>query len=131
MNLQTILNIVSEVTEIPVDNLKAKCRQREIVLARNIYFKFARHFTNKGLTPIGIEVNRDHATVLHGIKTLHQDLETNFLECNKLVSTCYKQLVNKSKENGILRDISSIVIQETNLFNLIYNKLYNHYSTKY
>ena len=131
MTLKTILNIVSEVTEIHIDNLKSRSRKFEIVLARNIYFKFARKFTNKGLTPIGMEVNRDHSTVLHGLKTLAKDLETDYLECNELVSICYKQLVNKSKENNILRDISSIVIQETNLFNLIYNKLYNHYSTKF
>ena len=128
MNLETILNIVSEVTEIPVDNLKSKSRLREEVMARNIYFDFARQFTNCSFRVIGIEVNRNHCTVIHGIKAIHNDLETDFLGCNELVSICYKQLVNKSENNGIIRDISSIVIQETNLFNLIYQKLYNHYS---
>ena len=129
MRLDTILNIVSIETGIHVDNLKTKSRKVEIVMARNIYFKFARHFTNYSNRVIGLEVNRDHATVLHGIKSLIKDLETDYLECNKLVSTIYKQLVNKSKDSDILRDVSSLVIKETNLFNLIYQKLYNHYLT--
>ena len=128
MRLDTILNIVSIETGIHVDNLKSKSRRFEIVLARNIYFKFARHFTNQSTSSIGMEVNRDHSTVLYGMTTLAKDLETDYLECNELVNNCYKQLVNKSKDNNILRDVSSLVIQETNLFNLIYNKLYNHYS---
>lgn len=45
-----------------------KARQRPLVYMRAVYFKLCRDFTPYTTTEIGASVNRDHATVLHGLK---------------------------------------------------------------
>ena len=55
--------------ELDLYNLKTKKRTRELTQARFIYFRLARKFCNyASLAAIGREVNRDHATVLNGLK---------------------------------------------------------------
>ena len=66
----SILAEVSEVMKVPVDLLKSKTRERPISEARQFYFKRARLFTKASAKRIGELVNRDHATVLHGVKVV-------------------------------------------------------------
>ena len=83
--LENILNDVAIKTHIPLDKLRSRSRQREIVDARFIYFRRAREVTRESLRNIGRLVdNRDHATVLHGIK---QALSTR--EVATLYERCY------------------------------------------
>ena len=50
-------------------NLKTKMSTRELTQARSKNFRKARKFCNyASLAAIGREVNRDHATVLNGLK---------------------------------------------------------------
>lgn len=71
INLEGILSEVSGKANIPVETLKMKTRKREIVEARQIYFKRAKRETSFSLASIGALVGKDHATVLHGIKTVN------------------------------------------------------------
>lgn len=73
--INSILKEVAEVTEIPIEVLKMKTRKREIVEARQFYFKRAKMFTKRSLASIGALVGKDHATVLHGIKTVNNIIE--------------------------------------------------------
>jgi hypothetical protein len=71
---KTIEHILSDVSErscISIETLKGKCRQREIVIARQYYFRRSREMTKSSLSAIGALVGKDHATVLHGIKTIN------------------------------------------------------------
>jgi chromosomal replication initiation ATPase DnaA len=62
-----ILSMVEEELEIP--DLSIRKRTRELTQARAIYFKLARRFCNyASLSKIGKPVNRDHATVINGLK---------------------------------------------------------------
>lgn len=70
VNLNGILFDISQKSRIPIETLKAKTRKREVVEARQIYFKRAKELTTSSLASIGELVGRDHATVLHGIKTV-------------------------------------------------------------
>src|SRR6056300_1136929 len=59
-------------------SLNRNNRRREYVYARAIYFKLCREFSHATLTSIGKSVNRDHASVLHGlfvfdVIALHKD----------------------------------------------------------
>jgi len=65
--LEDIKKIVEEVT---LQDIGRNSREAEVVLARNIYFYLARDRTKFSLARIGKYVNRNHASVLHGIKTL-------------------------------------------------------------
>lgn len=59
-------------------SLNRNTRKREYVYARAIYFKLCREFSHATLSSIGKSVNRDHASVLHGlfvfdVIALHKD----------------------------------------------------------
>jgi hypothetical protein len=56
---------------ISVEQIKGKSRKREIVELRHFYFARAREVTNESFEKIGKAVNRDHASVMHGIKSVN------------------------------------------------------------
>ncbi len=49
-------------------DLSSKSRRRDNVYARSLYFKICKKVTRHSLASIGRSVNRDHATVLHGVR---------------------------------------------------------------
>jgi hypothetical protein len=49
-------------------DLKKPTRKRQYVLVRSLYYKLAREYTVHSLAKIGEMFNKDHATVLHGLK---------------------------------------------------------------
>jgi hypothetical protein len=65
LNIVDILDVVEIVTQL---DLKTKTRDRRLAYSRNVYFKLARVLTSYSLNDIGKLVNRDHCTVIHGIK---------------------------------------------------------------
>jgi chromosomal replication initiator protein len=69
--LERILSDVSNKSGISEETLKSKTRIREVAEARQIYFKRASQITKLSLAAIGKFVNRDHATVIHGIKAVN------------------------------------------------------------
>ena len=83
-SLTTILYRVSEQTKIPIESLKSRGRHHETADARFVYFRRARECTKNSLTRIGWLVNRDHATVLHGIKEAN-----NTRQVVKLYEECF------------------------------------------
>lgn len=57
--------------------LHKKCRKREVVLTRYVIIYFFKIMTTLTLVKIGNYFNFDHTTVLHGIKTLRDLIETD------------------------------------------------------
>lgn len=70
MSLEDILREVALKTETQVQQLKDRSRERNVVDARFLFFKRAWVLTGFTLARIGEVVNRDHATVLHGIREI-------------------------------------------------------------
>ena len=70
--LGSILLEVSNVMQVPIELLKSRARDNDVVIARQFYFKRAKLFTKASLSKIGAIVNRDHATVIHGIKVVNE-----------------------------------------------------------
>ena len=68
MNKDTIKQIVESYFEISISR---NTRKRQYVEARAIYFKLCRIFTQLSLEQIGKSVNRDHASVLHGVRSIN------------------------------------------------------------
>jgi len=101
--LASILLEVSEIMNIPVEVLKTRTKTREVALARQFYFKRARLFTNDSLIKIGALVNRDHATVLHGVRLVN--------ECPS-VRKVYEKIFEGNKrerklKNGVPEELSN------------------------
>jgi len=55
-------------------DLKDTKRTRERVYIRSVYFKLCKKNTLASLQKIGLSVNKDHSTVLHGIRLYDETL---------------------------------------------------------
>ena len=87
MNKETIKEIVESYFEI---NISRTTRKRQYVEARAIYFKLCRDFTQLSLEQIGKSVNRDHASVLHGVKSIN-----TWVQVDKRMNNSMRILKNK------------------------------------
>jgi len=112
MNKQMIKEIVDNYFEL---NLKRNTRKRQYVEARAIFYKLCREFTKLSLEEIGEQVNRYHASVLHGIRSLN-----NWIEYDNRIKNNLRILRNKvrnfedEKDNVIELD-ESIVLKYVQL----------------
>ena len=77
ITLRIIKEVAAQVRKVNLYLLSMRTRKREIVEARQLYFYFAKKTELYTLESIGNEVNRDHATVMHGISTINDLLETD------------------------------------------------------
>ena len=60
-----------------VEDISAKTRTYEVSTARWLYIKIARENTKHSLKSIGVIINRDHSTVLHGVNNVDFELSFN------------------------------------------------------
>jgi cystathionine beta-lyase/cystathionine gamma-synthase len=79
-NADFLLNIIKMETRL---DLKNKTRRREYVDARAIAFYILKSEMNMSLEAIGRVFNKNHATVLHGIRLFYNLIETDKAFKNK------------------------------------------------
>ena len=96
MNKETIKEIVESDFEISISRTT---RKRQYVEARAIYFKLCREFTQLSLEQIGKSVNRDHASVLHGCRSIN-----TWVEVDKRINNNMRILKNKIVNYQIEKD---------------------------
>ena len=96
MNKDTIKQIVESYFEISISR---NTRKRQYVEARAIYFKLCRIFTQLSLEQIGKSVNRDHASVLHGVKSIN-----TWVQVDKRMNNNMRILKNKIVNYQIEKD---------------------------
>jgi hypothetical protein len=75
--LITIKEAVEKVTGLQIDK---DTRKREYVVARCLYYHFAREITGKPLSQISALMNKNHASVIHSLKKfdVHYRFDTFF-----------------------------------------------------
>ena len=90
------LKIIRDLVESHLGvNISCRSRKREVVYGRAIYYQLARDFTPHPLALIGGEINKDHASVLHGLKTFK-----NFRRWNeKQLISIYHTISRKLNQN--------------------------------
>ena len=69
-----IICLVSDVYNIPLEQLMGHRRFREWAVPRQLIYWLIRKTTNKSLPEIGRILGRDHATILHGIRQVEKRL---------------------------------------------------------
>lgn len=74
-SLKDILNQVSRVMNISVEEMQGKDRHQEIVRARHFYFKRCKELRAGSLAEMGKLINKDHATALYSIKKVSEVYE--------------------------------------------------------
>lgn len=78
VGIEFIQKSVSEYYGIQTEDLKAKTRKKEIVIARQVAMYFSKEFTNHSLKSIGYHFGgRDHSTVIHAVQTVNDMIETD------------------------------------------------------
>ena len=99
VRIDYIQKTVSEYFHIDQDDLKAKTRKKEIVIARQVAMYFSKDYTNHSLKSIGYHFGgRDHSTVIHALQSVDNMMETNVQ---------FKQSVNELK-NRLKCNMSSV-----------------------
>jgi len=78
ISIDYIQKVVCDYFSLPVEAINSKTRKREIVQARQLAMFFSKKHTKNSLATIGIHCgNKDHATVLHAVKTINNLMETD------------------------------------------------------
>ncbi len=72
--LKEIYNVVCDLYRV---DIRKKCRKRNYVEARTIYFALCREFTKYPFKIIGSFIDRDHATCVHGLKVYNDLMQTD------------------------------------------------------
>lgn len=85
--LDAIMKKITEHTGVSAELMKSKTRLREVVFARHLFFYIASKDTSQSLKTIGIFMgDRDHTTVIHAARTIHNFLDINLPEYQEAIS---------------------------------------------
>lgn len=82
-SIELVVKSVSDIMNVSLKNLQSKNRSREYVQARNMCYFFLLYRLNMTCTAIAKYFNRDHTTVLHGIKMHKIDVKDNHIYAEK------------------------------------------------
>ena len=75
---QLIIEVVSEHFHISVDQMISKNRSSEIAKPRQIAMYLCKNMTSSSLDCVGALLGgRDHSTIIHGVKKISEEYETN------------------------------------------------------
>ncbi len=78
VGIDYIQKTVSDFFRVSQDDLKAKTRKKEIVIARQVAMFFSKDYTNHSLKSIGYHFGgRDHSTVIHAVQSVNDMLDTD------------------------------------------------------
>ena len=78
LTIETIQSVVCDYLGIPEDLVRARTRKREVVQARQVAMYFSKEITKHSLKTIGLHFGgRDHSTVIHGIRSVEDQIETD------------------------------------------------------
>lgn len=78
VSIEYIVNVVVDRLNISLEDFHSKLKKREIVMARQLAMYFSKKYTKSPLATIGRQCgNKDHATVIHAIKTIENLLQTD------------------------------------------------------
>ena len=87
-----IIKLVASHYKINVSDIYGRERTLLIAKARQMYYYIARITTNNSYEKIGKEINKNHATALHGFKTMqsmvliYSDIKNDVNEIKKLLA---------------------------------------------
>ncbi|NQZ77606.1 MAG: chromosomal replication initiator protein DnaA [Ekhidna sp.] len=78
VGIDYIQKTVSEYFHVGQEDLKAKTRKKEIVIARQVAMYFSKDYTNHSLKSIGYHFGgRDHSTVIHALQSVNDMMDTD------------------------------------------------------
>ena len=103
-----IINLVCKGERVTFEQINVDCRDKDLVYTRQLIMYFANQKEVGSLAQIGRKFNRDHATVIHAVKTIQ-----NYLDTDKLKRKRIEEYAEK------LDCIKDIYIKRTELIKII------------
>lgn len=93
-------------------SIQETTRRRDVVYPRAIYYKLAQDYSGESLTAIGRTVNKDHATVIHGLKLFEnvinplweKNYHNKYLKLKETIDNKMKLQVKSIDPNRFYRD---------------------------
>lgn len=83
-NIDHIINVVCEMFNVDVEDVKSRSRKRNFTEPRQIAIYFIRQKTNLSLKKIGAIFSRDHSTVINSIEVVTDSIDVNKRFCKKI-----------------------------------------------
>ena len=78
ITVESILDLVCDYFDVPVDMVRGQTRKRHVVVARQISMYLAKEHTDCSLKKIGSHFgNRDHSTVIYSCRTVRDLMDTD------------------------------------------------------
>lgn len=75
IELERVLEVVSQVTGIDPVDILSHCRKQEFVIARQLVYYFGRYATGAKFARIGLFLGgRDHSTAMNGLKQIEDGI---------------------------------------------------------
>jgi chromosomal replication initiator protein len=91
LTIERIMEYTSQIFGLPVDQLRAKSRKKDIVQARQAAMYLSKQLTNHSLVTIGLHFGgRDHTTVIHALECVDERLKND---------TAYRQKIESMKRH--------------------------------
>lgn len=92
-----VIETVCEAIGFDIERIRLKTRKREVVEVRQMAMLFVYKYSHMPLAEVGWVFKKDHATVLHAIRTMKNLVETdkNIAAIHKVID---EKLNNKIKE---------------------------------
>jgi chromosomal replication initiator protein len=77
VSAENIRDFIAKQFKTSTEELKSKCRKREVAFPRQVAMYLARKFTDQALAEIGRAFNRDHSTVVHSVRVITDSINRN------------------------------------------------------
>lgn len=87
---EKVIESVSKIYDVPVEDIKSKKRSKEISIARHVSVYVIRKITQMPVVDIGKIFNRDHTTILASIDVVSNEISSN-PETERIVSGLIKE----------------------------------------
>ncbi len=72
MNVEEIITYTADICGVSVEEMKSRCRKRDLVVARQLSAYIIKEKTKLSLTSIANALGlKDHSTVIHSLKTVN------------------------------------------------------------
>ena len=110
---QLIIEVVSEHFHISVDQMISKTRSSDVAKPRQIAMYLCKNMTDSPLDTIGSLLGgRDHSTIIHGIKKVTEEYDTN-----ETTRTLIETIKKKDKSELVSSYYNGVLFQITFIFN--------------
>jgi chromosomal replication initiator protein len=75
--VEHIKKAIESTTKVNFDQIQSRKRYKKVVEARHLFHYFVKMKTKNTLKEIGNMSKRDHSSVIHSVKTIHNWLQTD------------------------------------------------------